>query len=51
MDKWINGSPQSLRQVEDRFVRSLEIISRTFDSVLSSVLKLVVDIVAKGPSI
>ncbi|XP_034606465.1 uncharacterized protein [Setaria viridis] len=40
---WILGAPQSLRQVEDRFVRSLEIISRTFDKVLCTVLKLAVD--------
>ncbi|XP_034570889.1 protein ALP1-like [Setaria viridis] len=43
---WIIGSPQSLRQVEDRFVRSLETISRTFDNVLSSVLKLAVQIIS-----
>ncbi|XP_004964672.1 uncharacterized protein LOC101786969 [Setaria italica] len=42
---WVIGAPQSLRQVEDRFVRSLETISRTFDNVLSSVLKLAVDII------
>ncbi|XP_072147247.1 uncharacterized protein [Setaria viridis] len=40
---WILGAPQSLRQVEDRFVRSLETISRTFDKVLGTVLKLAVD--------
>ncbi|XP_004964755.1 protein ALP1-like isoform X1 [Setaria italica] len=39
---WILGAPQSLRQVEDRFVRSLETISRTFDKVLGTVLKLAV---------
>ncbi|XP_022679327.1 protein ALP1-like [Setaria italica] len=43
---WIIGSPQSLRHVEDRFVRSLETISRTFDNVLSSVLKLAVQIIS-----
>lgn len=42
---WIVGSPQSLRQAEDRFVRSLDTISRTFDKVLSSVLKLAVEII------
>ncbi|XP_072148926.1 protein ALP1-like [Setaria viridis] len=42
---WINGAPQSLRQVADRFVRSLETISRTFDLVLSCVIRLAVDII------
>nr|XP_034591814.1 protein ALP1-like [Setaria viridis] len=42
---WVIGAPQSLRQVEDRFVRSLETISRTFDKVLTSVLRLAVDII------
>ena len=42
---WICGAPQSLRQVEDRFTRSLETICRKFDKVLESVNKLAVDII------
>jgi hypothetical protein len=37
---WICGAPQSLRQAEDRFCRSLETCSRKFDKVLNSVNKL-----------
>ena len=42
---WICGAPQSLRQVEDRFTRSLETICRKFDKVLESVNKLAVDVI------
>ena len=42
---WIVGSLQSVRQAEDRFRRSLETVSRTFDGVLTSVLKLPADII------
>ena len=42
---WICGSPQSVRQAEDRFTRSLEIVCRKFDKVLHSVSKLVADII------
>ena len=31
---WICGAPQSIRQVEDRFTRSLETVCRKFDKVL-----------------
>jgi hypothetical protein len=37
---WICGAPQSLRQAENRFCRSLETCSRKFDKVLNSVNKL-----------
>jgi hypothetical protein len=37
---WIVGAPQSVRQAEDRFVRSLETISRIFDHVLTCILRL-----------
>jgi len=42
---WVLGSPQSVRQAEDRLVRSLKTVSRTFDKVLTSVLKLAADII------
>lgn len=42
---WIVGAPQSVRQAEDRFVRSLETVSHTFDGVLRSVLKLAANII------
>jgi hypothetical protein len=42
---WICGAPQSVRQDEDRFTRSLERCSRKFDKVLNNVSKLVVDII------
>ncbi|XP_072148403.1 protein ALP1-like [Setaria viridis] len=42
---WICGAPQSVRQAEDRFTRSLETICRKFDEVLESVNKLAVDII------
>ena len=42
---WICGAPQSVRQAEDRFTRSLETVCRKFDKVLQSVTKLAVDII------
>ena len=42
---WIVGAPQSVRQAKNRFTRSLESISRNFDRVLSSVLKLAKDVI------
>lgn len=42
---WILGAPQSVRQAENRFVRSMETISRKFDKVLECVVKLSVDII------
>jgi hypothetical protein len=37
---WMLGGPQSVSQVEDRFQRSTETISRKFTQVLESVFKL-----------
>jgi len=37
---WIVGAPQPVRQAEDRFRRSMETISRTFNSVLTSIIRL-----------
>lgn len=42
---WVLGAPQSVRQAEDRLIRSLETISRTFDTVLTCVLRLAPDII------
>ena len=42
---WIVGSPQSVRQAENRFVRSLETIVRKFDKVLECLIKLAKDII------
>lgn len=42
---WIVGAPQSIRQDEDRFERSTEIVSRKFEQVLYSLFKLSGDIV------
>jgi hypothetical protein len=42
---WIVGSLQLVRQAEDRFTRSMETVSHKFDKVLSSVLKLAIDII------
>ena len=42
---WILGAPQSIRQADNRFERSTETISRKFDEVLKSVMKLAVDII------
>ena len=43
---WIVGAPQSVRQAEDRFRRSMETVSRTFDTILTSILKLAADNIA-----
>jgi len=43
---WIVGAPQPVRQAEDRFRRSMETVSRTFNTVLTSILKLAADIIA-----
>jgi hypothetical protein len=42
---WILGPPQPVRQVWDRFVRSMETISRKFKHVLRCVTKLANDII------
>ena len=42
---WTLGPPQPVRQVEDRFVRSMETISRKFDHVLTCVTRLAKDII------
>ncbi|CAO1940263.1 unnamed protein product, partial [Urochloa humidicola] len=42
---WIIGAPQSVRQAQNRFVRSLETVHRKFDEVLNCVDKLAQDIV------
>jgi hypothetical protein len=48
---WIVGAPQPVRQAEDRFRRSLETISRTFNRVLTCVLRLAKDIIVpKDPT-
>jgi hypothetical protein len=47
----IVGAPQSVGQAEDRFRRSLETISRTFNRVLTCVLRLAKDIIVpKDPT-
>jgi hypothetical protein len=48
---WIVGAPQSIRQAEDRFKRSMETITRTFNKVLTCVLRLAKDIIVpKDPT-
>jgi hypothetical protein len=42
---WMCGAPQSMRQVENRFVRSTETCGRKFDKVLRSVSRLAADII------
>jgi hypothetical protein len=42
---WVVGAPQSVRQAKNRFVRSLETVSRNFGRVLTSVLKLAADVI------
>jgi hypothetical protein len=42
---WMCGAPQSMRQADNRFERSLATCSRKFDKVVSSVMKLAVDII------
>jgi len=42
---WMCGAPQSMRQADNRFERSLGTCSNKFDKVLSSVMKLAIDII------
>jgi hypothetical protein len=42
---WMLGAPQSVRQAEDRFERSLGTVSSMFSKVLKSVVKLAADII------
>lgn len=42
---WIVGSPQSVRQAEDRFERSLGTVHNNFDKVLECVVKLAAGII------
>lgn len=42
---WMVGSPQSFRQAKNRFYRSMETVSRKFDKVLESLVKLAGDII------
>ena len=48
---WMVGPPESVRQVEDKFTRSMETISRKFSHVLDCVCNLAKDIIRpKDPS-
>jgi hypothetical protein len=48
---WIIGSPQLVRQADNRLGRSLETISRTFNRVLTCLLRPVEDIIVpKDPT-
>src|SRR5688572_32385675 len=42
---WICGAPQSVRQAEDRFERSLATVHRLFYKVLTSLVNLLADII------
>ena len=42
---WMLGAPQSVRQAEDRFERSLGTVHNNFEKVLQSVVKLTADII------
>jgi len=42
---WMVGAPQSIRQAENRFVRSMETLHRKFDKVLECLVKLAGDII------
>lgn len=42
---WIVGAPQSVRQAQDRFVRSLQTVHSKFNAVLTALLKLAQDII------
>jgi hypothetical protein len=42
---WMVGAPQSVRQAEDRFERSMASVSAMFIRVLNSLVKLAVDII------
>jgi len=48
---WIVGSPQSVRQGDNHFERSMETVSRTFNKVLTCLLRLAHDIIVpKDPT-
>ena len=47
---WIVGAPQSVRQADNHFRRSLETVSRTFDRVLTCLLGLAHDIIVPETS-
>jgi hypothetical protein len=48
---WIVGAPQSVRQADNRFRRSLETVTRTFNRVLRCLLRLANDIIVpKDPT-
>jgi len=48
---WIVGSPQSVRQGDNHFERSMETVSRTFNRVLTCLLRLAHDIIVpKDPT-
>ena len=42
---WMVSAPQSIRQAENRFVRSMETLHRKFDKLLECFIKLVGDII------
>jgi hypothetical protein len=42
---WMVGAPQSVRQAEDRFERSMATVSAMFNKVLKSLVKLAIDII------
>ena len=42
---WMVGAPQSVRQADDRFERSMGTVSRLFDKVLKCLVKLAADII------
>jgi hypothetical protein len=42
---YIVGAPQSVRHADNRFVRSLETVSRKFDEVLECMVKISIDII------
>jgi hypothetical protein len=42
---WMLGAPQSVRQAENRFERSLGIIHNNFEKVLQCVVKQAADII------
>jgi hypothetical protein len=42
---WMVGAPQSVRQAEDRFERSLGTVSKMFNRVLNSLVQLAADII------
>ena len=42
---WMVGAPQSVRQADNRFARSIETVSRKFDEVLQCVYRLSADVI------